>query len=64
MSITNGIFTAEDGTEIKLSAVTVVSPLIGSNGSSYYDITYNGGHTSVKESYMARAIFLTSWRST
>lgn len=62
MSITSGIFTAEDNTEIKVSAVTSVSPLVGSNGSSYYDITYQGGHITVKESYMARADFLTAWR--
>lgn len=63
MSISNGIFTAEDGAEIRLSAVTSVEPLVGSNGSSYYQIVYAGGHTSVKESYMARATFLTSWRA-
>ena len=55
--------TSEDGTEIRLSAVTAVEPLVGSNGSSYYQIVYSGGHASVKESYMARAAFLTSWRT-
>ena len=64
MSISNGIFTSDDGTEIKLSSVTVVGPLIGTNGSSYYDITYHGGHASVKESYLSRVTFLASWRTT
>lgn len=63
MSITNQIFTSEEGVEIRLSSITAVEPLIVSNGSSYYQIIYVGGHTSIKESYMPRNTLLTAWRS-
>lgn len=64
MSISNGIFTAGDGTEIRVSSVMLVGPVVGDNGGGHYEIIYPGGHINIEQGYMARDDFLTVWRLT
>ena len=63
MSILNGIFTTNDGSEIRLSAIIEVGSLITVGNTPRYEIFYAGGHEAIMESYLPRATFLTSWRA-
>lgn len=63
MSISNGIFTAEDGTKVRLASVDSISPLVESD-QNYYDVTFGRHHVSVKETYLPRATFVAEWELT
>jgi|GEM_PF-6705684 len=57
-------FTAEDGEIILVTAVVVIEPLQGDVGREYYEIGLSGGqHITIKESFKARATFVSDWQA-
>ena len=64
MSVSNGFFTGVDGEMLRLSSVTMVEPIQGNNGGSFYEVITISGHISVKESYYSRADFIAEWMLT